>query len=48
MSKLARVVVSNFINVGTPLLLMGVLWLYLWVFPWYKAYLTEPHLWPSP
>ena len=22
---------------------MGILWLWLWVFPWYKAYVAEPH-----
>jgi hypothetical protein len=30
-------------NVGTPLVLMGALWLYLWVFPWYEAYVYDPH-----
>lgn len=24
-------------------MLMGILWLWLWVFPWYKAYVAEPH-----
>jgi hypothetical protein len=37
-SKLTR-----YINVGTPLLLMGTLWLYLWVFPWYDAYVYDNH-----
>lgn len=31
------------LNGGTPLLLMGLEWLYLWVFPWYGAYLSDPH-----
>lgn len=30
------------LNGGTPLLLMGSQWLYLWVFPWHRAYLSDP------
>jgi hypothetical protein len=43
MSKLAKMVVERFTNAGTPLLLMGVMWLFLWMFPWHKAYVAEPH-----
>jgi hypothetical protein len=35
-------VTSKYVNVGTPLLLMGVLWLGLWVGPWYPAYVYDP------
>jgi len=31
------------LNIGTPLVLMGAMWLYLWVGPWYEAYVHEPH-----
>jgi hypothetical protein len=31
------------LNGGTPLLLMGSQWLYLWAFPWHRAYLSDPH-----
>lgn len=43
MSKLTVTAVSRFMNVGTPQLLMGAMWLYLWAFPWRPAYLAEPH-----
>jgi hypothetical protein len=43
MNNWARTAVTKYINVGTPLVLMGVLWLYLWVFPWYEAYVYDPH-----
>ena len=43
MNKLAKTAVSKFINIGTPLLLMGAMWLLLWVFPWRQAYLYDPH-----
>jgi hypothetical protein len=33
--------ISKYINAGTPLVLMGALWLYLWVFPWYDAYVYD-------
>ena len=38
-----KTVVEKYVNAGTPLFLMGALWLYLWVFPWYDAYLYDPH-----
>jgi hypothetical protein len=38
----ARTTVTKYVNVGTPLVLMGALWLYLWVFPWYEAYVYDP------
>jgi hypothetical protein len=31
------------LNIGTPLVLMGAMWLYLLVGPWYEAYVHEPH-----
>jgi hypothetical protein len=43
MKSWAKTIVTKYINVGTPTVLMGALWLYLWVFPWYAAYLYEPH-----
>jgi len=36
-------IVSKYVNVGTPLFLMGALWLGLWVGPWYAAYVYDPH-----
>jgi hypothetical protein len=43
MKNWATTVVTKYINVGTPLVLMGALWLYLWVFPWYPYYVNAPH-----
>jgi hypothetical protein len=43
MNSWAKTIVTKYINVGTPTVLMGALWLYLWVFPWYEAYVYEPH-----
>ncbi len=43
MRNRAKTLVTRFMNVGTPSVLMGALWLYLWVFPWYQAYLNDPH-----
>ena len=43
MNTWAKSVVTKYVNVGTSLVLMGALWLYLWVFPWYPAYVQEPH-----
>jgi hypothetical protein len=40
--KWTETVVEKTINVGTPLVLIGGLWLYLWVFQWYDAYLYDP------
>jgi hypothetical protein len=42
MSKLARVFVDRYLNGGTALVLMGVQWLYLWLFPWYHVYVADP------
>lgn len=42
MSKWAETITEKYINIGTPLVLMGSLWLYLWVFQWYDAYLYDP------
>jgi hypothetical protein len=43
MHKLARVLASRFANAGTPLFLMGSMWLLLWVWPWRQVYVAEPH-----
>ena len=43
MNSWAKTVATKCVNVGTPLVLMGALWLYLWVFPWYEAYVYDPH-----
>jgi hypothetical protein len=43
MRNWAKTIVSNYVNGGTPLVLMGAQWLYLWVFPWHEAYVYEPH-----
>ena len=43
MKEWPKTVVEKFVNVGSPLFLMGALWLYLWVFPWYDAYVYDPH-----
>jgi hypothetical protein len=42
MSKWSKIVVGRFINVGTPLVLMGAMWLYLWVLPWRVWYIDDP------
>lgn len=42
MDNWARTTVTKYVNVGTPLILMGALWLYLWGFPWVEAYLYDP------
>lgn len=43
MNKWAPIFVEKYINGGTALVVMGILWLYLWVFPWYSNYVAEPH-----
>jgi hypothetical protein len=43
MNNWAKTAVAKYINVGTSLVLMGALWVYLWVFPWYEAYVYDPH-----
>jgi len=43
MNNWAKTAVTKYVNVGTPLVLMGAMWLYLWVFPWYEAYIYDPH-----
>ena len=43
MKNWANVIVTKYINVGSPLVLMGALWLYLWAFPWYQYYVDAPH-----
>ncbi|MFC2038186.1 hypothetical protein ACFLUG_00235 [Chloroflexota bacterium] len=34
---------SKMLNGGTALTVMGAAWLYLWVGPWYQAFLNAPH-----
>jgi hypothetical protein len=43
MNNWAKTTVAKYVNVGTPLVLMGAMWLYLWVFPWYRTYIHNPH-----
>lgn len=42
MNRWAETINEKYINVGTALVLMGGLWLYLWVFQWYDAYVYDP------
>jgi hypothetical protein len=42
MDRLFRGINEKLLNGGTPLLLMGGQWLYLWLFPWYKTFLEDP------
>jgi hypothetical protein len=42
MNNWAKTAVRKYVNVGTPLVLMGAMWLYLWVFPWYRTYIHNP------
>jgi hypothetical protein len=42
MAKWYKTVVEKYVNVGTPLVLMGAMWLYLWAFPWREAYFGDP------
>jgi hypothetical protein len=42
MKNWAHTIVTKYLNVGSSLVLMGALWLYLWVFPWYGAYIYDP------
>ena len=42
MRNWATNVAAKYMNTGTPLVLMGAMWLYLWVFQWYPAYVYDP------
>jgi hypothetical protein len=42
MAKWYKAVVEKYVNVGTTLVLMGAMWLYLWAFPWREAYFGDP------
>ena len=33
---------ARYVNVSTATALMGIMWLYLWLFPWYEAYEYDP------
>lgn len=41
MNSLARTIAKKCINVGTPSVLMGAMWLYLWVVHWMDAYFYD-------
>ncbi len=43
MKRLVNVFKEKFLNGGTALVLMGAQWLYLWLFPWYEHYISDPH-----
>jgi hypothetical protein len=43
MKKWMETFAERLLNSGTALVLMGAQWLYLWAFPWYAAYLWDPH-----
>ncbi len=43
MSKWAGLFMKKYLNGGTALVLMGILWLYLWTLPWYQSYINNPH-----
>jgi hypothetical protein len=42
MKNWAQTIADKYVNVGTATVLMGAMWLYLWVFPWYEAYAYDP------
>ncbi len=42
MANWAKAAVDRYIHAGAATALMGALWLYLWVFPWYGAYKHDP------
>jgi hypothetical protein len=43
MQAWAKIVTTKYLNAGSALVLMGAMWLYLWVFPWRQYYFLEPH-----
>lgn len=42
-SRFARYFSLRYLNGGTVLVVMGAGWLYLWLIPWYQAYVDNPH-----
>ncbi len=42
-SRFSRYFSSKLLNGGTVLVVMGAGWLYLWLVPWYQAYVDNPH-----
>jgi hypothetical protein len=42
MTRWYKAVVEKYLNVGTPLVVMGAMWLYLWAFPWRASYFGDP------
>jgi hypothetical protein len=42
MAKWYKTVAEKYLNVGTVLVLIGAMWLYLWAFPWRAAYFGDP------
>lgn len=43
MSKWTSLFAEKYLNGGTVLVVMGAEWLYLWLVPWYQAYVDNPH-----
>jgi hypothetical protein len=43
MAKIGSFFIDRFLNGGVPLILMGALWLLLWLFPWFQDYINDPH-----
>lgn len=41
--RFSRYFSLRFLNGGTVLVVMGAEWLYLWLVPWYQAYVDNPH-----
>ncbi|MFC1964709.1 hypothetical protein ACFLWG_01720 [Chloroflexota bacterium] len=41
--RFSRYFLLRFLNGGTVLVVMGIGWLYLWLVPWYQAYVDNPH-----
>lgn len=43
MRALATRLTSKYMNGGSVLVWMGILWLYLWLIPWYQSFVNNPH-----
>lgn len=42
MRELAAQITSKYMNGGSVLVWMGILWLYLWLVPWYQSFVNNP------